>query len=187
MFDNLPATFTTARAAKRAVWAGALAALMTLCPCAARALQTLSLAWNPSSATGVAGYNVYCSTNGVNYETPVNVGTNTAYVASNLPEGQTVYFYVTAYNSQGVESPPSNELVYVVPGVVQLAPKTGARSAAYISFPVAPGHTYSLQASVNLQTWSTIWQSAATTNGWIQVRDVEGAYLAMRFYRLVWQ
>ena len=49
------------------------------------------------------------------------------------------------------------------------------------------GHTYKVQASVNLTTWSTIWQTTSTSNAWTQFQDVEGANLKMRFYRLAWQ
>jgi hypothetical protein len=52
---------------------------------------------------------------------------------------------------------------------------------------MAPGHTYKVQASVNLTTWSTLWQTTATNNAWAEFADAQGANLKMRFYRLVWQ
>jgi hypothetical protein len=117
----------------------------------------------------------------------LDAGTNTTYEVTGLEEGQTVNFVVTSYNAQGVESTPSNLISYIVPGIVSVAPKAGPRSPAVINFPVAPGHTYQVQASVDLATWSTIWQTTATNNAWTQFEDVEGANLKMRFYRLVWQ
>ena len=94
---------------------------------------------------------------------------------------------VVAYNAQGMQSPPSNEISYIVPGALSVLSKAQPRSPTYLSFVAAPGHTYTVQASVNLTTWSTIWRTSATTNGWVQCEDPEGANLKMRFYRLVMQ
>jgi hypothetical protein len=145
------------------------------------------LAWDASATTNVAGYAVYYGEDGTNFEHRVDVGANTACVVEGLIGGQTNYFAVTAYNAQGVESPTSNVILYIVPGVLSMGHKAGPRSAAVLRFPVAPGHTYKVQASVNLETWSTLWQISATNNAWTQYQDAEGANLRMRFYRLVWQ
>jgi hypothetical protein len=186
MIDHLARKFGAPPSGSRSLWAAAFALLTTLGP-AALGDQSLTMSWNPSSDASVTGFNLYYSTNGVNYEAAIDVGTNTTYSVSGLTEGQTVYFYLTAYNAAGAESPPSSQLVYFVPGVVQLAAKTGLRSAAIINFPVSPGHTYSLQASINLMTWSTISHVTPASNCWMQVEDIEGANLKQRFYRLVYQ
>jgi hypothetical protein len=169
-----------------AAWV-ALVALAVFLGRAADAAQSLTLAWNPSAASGVAGYHIYYGDDGTNFQYEMDAGTNTTYEVTGLVEGQTVSFVVTSYNAQGVESTPSNLISYIVPGMVSVSPKAGPRSPAVINFPVAPGHTYQVQASVDLATWSTIWQTTATNNAWTQFKDVEGANLKMRFYRLVWQ
>jgi fibronectin type 3 domain-containing protein len=135
----------------------------------------------------VTGYHIYYGNDGANYQYVADAGTNTSYVVAGLQEGETNSFVVTAYNAQGVESDPSNLITYLVPGLVELAPKTGPRSPAVIRFAVAPGHTYQVQASVNLTTWNTIGRITATNNAWTQFQDLEGANLKLRFYRLVWQ
>jgi len=153
----------------------------------ANATQSLALAWNASTASGVTGYHIYYGNNGDDFQYIVDAGTNTSYEITGLQEGQTNTFAVTAYNTQGEESDLSNLITYIIPGIMNVAPKAGARSPAVINFPVAPGHTYQVQASVNLTTWSTIWQITSTSNAWTQFQDVEGANLKMRFYRLAWQ
>jgi len=154
---------------------------------AADAAQSLALIWNPSTAAGVTGYHIYYGTDGTNFQYVIDAGTNTSYTVTGLQEGQTNSFVVTAYNAQGVESAPSNLISYIVPGLVDLAPKAGPRSPTVIRFVVAPGHTFQVQASVDLTTWNTIGQIIATSNAWTQVEDLEGVNLKQRFYRLVWQ
>jgi hypothetical protein len=163
-----------------------LALALVLGP-AADAAQSLALTWNPSAAAGVAGYHIHYGNDGTNFQYEVDAGTNTSYLVTGLQESQTNSFIVTAYNAQGVESAPSNLISYLVPGLVELAPKAGPRTATVIRFVVAPGHTYQVQASVNLTTWDTIGQTTATSNAWTQFEDLAGANLKLRFYRLVWQ
>jgi hypothetical protein len=192
MAEDLPDGFNSRRTKTPGAGVAALALLLAFCSLAHGGVpvtgsgQSLPLAWDPSISPNVAGYIVYYGADGTNFEYSVDVGTNTSYVVCGLQPGETNCFAVIAYNTHGVESPPSNIISYIVPGLLSVAPKTGHRSPAIIRFPVAPGHTYQLQASVNLQTWSTIWQSTATNNAWTQFQDVEGANLRMRFYRLVW-
>jgi hypothetical protein len=192
MVESLPDNFSARRAKTPGLWAAALALLLALCWPARGSVpqaggQSVALTWDGSTSAAVAGYAVYYGEDGTNFEHRVDVGVNTSCVVAGLIGGQTNYFAVAAYNAQGVESPTSNIILYVVPGVLSVGSKAGPRSATVISFPVAPGHTYKVQASVNLQTWSTLWQISATNNAWTEYHDAEGANLRMRFYRLAWQ
>jgi hypothetical protein len=55
-----------------------------------------------------------------------------------------------------------------------------------ITFPVAPGQWYEVQASVDLQTWSTIYQTeVASSNATLQFSDTNSSAFPSRFYRLV--
>jgi hypothetical protein len=69
-----------------------------------------TLSWNAATSTGLAGYKVYLGTASGVYGTSINVGNVTSYGVSNLAVGNTYYFVVTAYNTSGSESPPSNEV-----------------------------------------------------------------------------
>jgi hypothetical protein len=62
------------------------------------------------TGTDVAGYKVYMGTTSGAYGSPISVGSVTSYVINNLAIGTTYYFVVTAYNSSGGESLPSNEV-----------------------------------------------------------------------------
>jgi hypothetical protein len=54
------------------------------------------------------------TTNGI-YIQVTDVKTATTYVVQNLTSGTTYYFAVTAYDSNGVQSPYSNQVSYTVP------------------------------------------------------------------------
>ncbi|MGA3179094.1 MAG: fibronectin type III domain-containing protein [Verrucomicrobiota bacterium] len=180
-------------AGRRAILSFAMVLGLALCPWS-RAAQSVTLAWNPSTASGVAGYMIHYGNDGTNYSNEVDAGTNTRWNVTGLQEGDTNYFVVTAYDVNHVESTPSNQTIYYVPGVTQMTagvPPPGKHKAIEASgsrlptlnFPVAPGQTYQVQASTDLQNWVTIWQTTASTNGWIEYQDPEAVNLTMRFYR----
>src|SRR5215472_9182444 len=73
----------------------------------------LTLAWDPSAAPGVAGYNVYYGVMTRSYTNMIQVGNATSAVISNLPPGVSYYFAATAYDGFGLESDFSAEATYV--------------------------------------------------------------------------
>ena len=93
----------------------------------ASAAQSVTLAWNPSPSANIAGYMVYYGNDGTNFGGELDAGTNTVATITGLAPGSTNYIEVVAYDSGNNESPPSNEIEYVVPLVtntvaVQAAP-----------------------------------------------------------------
>ena len=82
-------------------------------PTASTSNTTASLSWAPSTST-VAGYKVYVGTTRGVYGPPLDVANVTSYTVANLAVGFTYYFIVTAYDSNGSESPPSNEVSKVM-------------------------------------------------------------------------
>ncbi len=151
-----------------------------------RADQTASLAWNPVG--NVAGYALYVGNVSGNYGTRLDVGTNTQITVTGLKEGKTNYFAVTAYNSARIESPVSSAVPYIVPGLLRFTPPSKLVSSGTISFPVAAGHSYELQASTNLATWTNLWQTTVwSSNSWEQYTDWQSSSYPKRFYRLIMQ
>jgi hypothetical protein len=147
--------------------------------------QNVTLAWDPVPGPGVSGYELYYGTVSGNYSTRLNVGTNISATVTNLKEGHTNYFVVTAYNSALVEGPPSTEVAFIVPGLLALGPKTNSSGRITMRFPVASGHWYEVQASTNLTSWATIWKTeVATSNAWVVFQDPQAASYTRRFYRL---
>ena len=70
-----------------------------------------TLAWDPPDfSTDVNGYKIHYGTSSGTYSQVIDVGNMTSYTVSNLIDGQTYYFIVTAYNALGYESNVSNEV-----------------------------------------------------------------------------
>jgi hypothetical protein len=147
---------------------------------AAFATQSVMVAWNAASDPGIAGYALYYGTTNGSYSTRVDVGTNTSVVVSGLVASQTNYFAVAAYNVVNLEGTASPALTYIVPGRLNMS------AGANLSFPVAPGHWYAVQATTNLVSWTNIWQtSMESSNIWVSYQDAQAGTYPHRFYRLV--
>jgi hypothetical protein len=88
--------------------------------------QSINLMWQPSPDANVVGYAVYEGTNSGAYTSRIDARNTTSVTVSNLSSGVNYYFVATAYNSSGLESLPSNELVQSVKAPVNTAPSVSA-------------------------------------------------------------
>ena len=161
----------------------------------ANAERSVTLAWNPSADSSTTGYRIYASEENAATSTRINVLGLTQVTIPGLKEGLRYTFKVTAYNALGIESGPSNDAVFVVPVPLQLLPGTIATDVKRLQFPMAPGHWYELQASTDMKTWTTIWQTGvASSYVWTEFQDALSGFgvvktssfkpLPTRFYRL---
>ena len=73
----------------------------------------VTLAWDADSDPSVVGYRLYSGTTSGVYTQTTEVGNALAASVSNLANGNTYFFVVTAYNAAAVESAPSNEVSYI--------------------------------------------------------------------------
>jgi Bacterial Ig domain len=101
--------------------------------------QTVTFAWDPIN--GVAGYKLYQGGASRVYTNSVNAGSATQATVSGLIVGRTYYFAATAYNSSGIESDYSSEIVYTVP--------TTGTPVITLTSPTN-GATYSSPATIHL-------------------------------------
>lgn len=74
---------------------------------------SVTIAWDPNTEPDLAGYKVYWSTTSGSYDHSADAGAATEYTVPDLEIGQTYYFAVTAYDSEGMESPYSDELSWL--------------------------------------------------------------------------
>ncbi len=152
----------------------------------ARGQGSVTLAWDSSPDSAIAGYRLYeGATNGV-YTNVVDLGNATSVKASNLVYGVTYYFAVTAYSNNGQESDFSGEISYRVPWptdrppVLRLASQLiGAGYAAPFTFNLAAevtanGHTISQVQFSNGGTLLGTSSSAPYSFSWTDVS--EGTY-----------
>jgi len=75
----------------------------------------VTLAWDANSEVDLAGYRLYYGLGSGQYDEIIDVGNVTTNTVTGLEAGLTYYFVVTAYNTAGLESDPSNEVSYTVP------------------------------------------------------------------------
>jgi len=92
----------------------------------------VSLAWDANAESDVAGYRVYYGNSPGVYSKSLDVGNVTTATIKNLTQAATYYIATTAYNSSGVESLPSEEIVYTnqLPTVALTTPGSGAQFSA---------------------------------------------------------
>ena len=84
------------------------------------------------SASGAAGFMLYCGPSSGNYTTRVDVLNTVTYTIATLPEGATSFCTVTAYDATKAESPHSNEvgiLVQYSPPTVNFSPSPTSGAA----------------------------------------------------------
>ena len=165
---------------------------MAICP-GANAVQSAFLSWNASTDPTVIGYNIYYGGESGVYTNEISVSNVTSAVIPGLVEGATYYFVVTAYDSFDDESLFSNEAGYLVPSSgssnpppppgakLQLNPITGGGFT--LTGQGISGHTYQVEMTSDLTTWTTISIQTAGPDGTFQFTDLSAAYSPMRFYR----
>jgi hypothetical protein len=140
------------------------------------------LAWGPSPSAGVTGYRVYYGPASGNYTNSVAVGNVTTNNVSGLASGATYYFAVTAYDTNGLQSPFSNEISYT-PGVptVQVYPAVAGQFTLTVSGLI--GHTYEIEATQDFMTWTIIGTVTVGAGGSSIFTDTNAAGFPLRFYR----
>jgi hypothetical protein len=82
--------------------------------------SSVALVWDAdlptiNSATNATGYCLFTGSASGVYTLRTDVGNTTTATVSNLISGSTYYYVVTAYNSAGIESQPSDEVSYTAP------------------------------------------------------------------------
>lgn len=70
----------------------------------------VTVAWDPNTEPDLAGYLVYYGTSSRTYPFSIDVDNSTIHTISDLAEGRTYYFAVTAYDFNGNESDFSEEI-----------------------------------------------------------------------------
>ena len=146
--------------------------------------QSATLTWNPSTDPTVVGYNLYYGGASGTYTNVLNAGNVTNATVSGLIQGTTYYFAATTHNSSGVQSPFSNEVAYTVTtnaSAVQLRVTPTRQFILTVTGPV--GHTYNIQASQDLITWTIIGTLTMGASGSSSFTDTNAASFSRRFYR----
>jgi hypothetical protein len=72
----------------------------------------VTLTWDPNSEPDLAGYKIYYGTADRAYQWNIDVGNVTSYTVTGLQSNILYYFAATAYNTQGLESGFSNQVLW---------------------------------------------------------------------------
>lgn len=126
--------------------------------------QGVAVNWNPSPNPAAMGYNIYYGPYSGYYTGVISVSGATNATLYGLEASQTYYFVVTAWDDSGQESAPSGEASYTLPEAVvtgpvltlQQLPIAGFQNAFAITSSDAMPSSWTLEASSDLQTWSTL-------------------------------
>ena len=116
-----------------------------LVPSSLLAASSVTLVWDPSTSTNIAGYRVYYGPASRTYTNTLTVGNATSATISNLVTGATYYFTATVYDTANLESDFSNEVGYTN---VVLAPPTIALTSPANNAAFTEPATISLAADV---------------------------------------
>ena len=122
------------------------------------------------------------------YSHMLDVGNVTSAAIGNLSPGGTYYFAATSYDISGLESTPSSEVVYTVPGpagqtpLLQLA--FNSRRQAALTATAPAGYHYDVLATTSFTNWMVLGSVTADANGNVQFTDSGATTNRLRFYRL---
>ncbi len=111
--------------------------------------QSIMVVWNPVNSTDVGNYTLFYGTSSGNYVFSDDVGTATNAILTGLQTGTTYYFSVRTYDSLGVGSAFSPEVVYTTPLIWTTNPVVTWTNPAPITYGV-PLSAVQFNASANV-------------------------------------
>jgi Fibronectin type III domain len=142
------------------------------------------LAWDASPSAEATGYRIYYGAASGNYTNSVTVGNVTSNTFPGLVVGATYSFAVVAYNSIGLESIFSNEIIYTVPGgLAKLQIVIAANKQAILTVTGRASHAYEIQTTTNLNTWTILGTVTTGASGSANYTNTNAGSFSKRFYR----
>ncbi len=153
----------------------------------AQGQSSVTLTWDPSPGSAVAGYRLYEGGASQTYTNVIDVGIVTAVTATGLVGGATYFYAVSAYDTNGAESDYSGEISYTVPLPANPPPTitlTALGGSVLLSGAGQAGQTYNVLASQDLNTWTVIGTVTTDASGSFTFTDPAGTSLPNCMYRL---
>ena len=132
--------------------------------------QAQTLTWDPNTEPDIAGYVVSAGTQSGVYSSNVDVGTQTSYPLTNIDPTKDYYFAVRAYNSEGLYSAYSSEIL--LPAIAPPGTTVINSLRASSTYPLLAGRPVTWTASATSKKGSVeyaFWLYSVT--GWVQVQD----------------
>jgi hypothetical protein len=148
------------------------------------ATNSVTLTWDSSTSSAVAGYRVYYGGASGIYTNSVTMGNGTTGTVSGLASGITYFFTVVARDASGLESEHSNWISYVVPGpLATLRVGVGSNRQVTLTLTGLSGQTCVIEATPDFQTWTGIGTVTVGATGTATFTDTNATNFSRRFYR----
>jgi len=150
------------------------------------AAMPITLAWEAPNDPEVTGYAVYYELIEGLTTNRVDAGQNTTVTILGLQAGVAYRLYAVSYNSVGMESLPSNELILTPPAISRLQLQRQSNGVMRLSGKAAPGTVCTIEFTPTLQPalWQTLAHATADEIGNIVALDAYAGAVGSRFYRL---
>ncbi len=103
-----------------------VALILAALTASAQGQSSVTLAWDPSAGSSIAGYRLYTGGASRTYTNVISAGNATAITVNGLTRGATYFFAVTAVGTNGLESMFSSEISYSVPWLSNIILTNGA-------------------------------------------------------------
>ena len=143
------------------------------------------LAWDASTDASVIGYRLYWGLASRSYTSVTNAGAATSFSIAGLTPGTNYFLAVTAYTANGLESPYSTEISYVVPPAPPTLRLTVNVSKQAVLTGVGPGgYSYDVLTRGNAIKWTTKGTVTISAGGTFQFTDPRRATNGLCLYRL---
>jgi hypothetical protein len=146
----------------------------------------LTLGWN-ASPSSVSGYRLYYGPVGSQTTNRVDVGNSLSTTLYSLTATTNYFFFVSAYNAAGAESPPSNFVDYRPPAIARLQLTNVGIAGVKVQFLAGSNTSCHVEytASLNPPQWQMLAAATADSKGNIAVTDPLPTHPRTRFYRAV--
>lgn len=146
----------------------------------------IMLGWNAASDVSVRGYVIYYGATNQPTTNRIDTGTNLTVKINNLQAGVTYKIYATSYNTAGIESLPSNQILLTATAIPKLKIARQANGSMRLDYRMSPGAVCAVQFSATMKpgSWRTLTNVTADVAGSIIAQDFSAAQVMQRFYRV---
>src|SRR5882672_2511503 len=135
---------------------------------------SVTLAWDPVTSPALAGYMLYYGPAAGSYTSKVDVGNATTRTVSNLTDGATYHFAVTAYDASHTESGFSNDVSTTLPGGAPVANFTASATSGVA--PLAMNFSNMSTGSITSYAWAFGDGTTSTAKAPSHVYTAAGIY-----------
>jgi hypothetical protein len=145
--------------------------------------------WDMPAGQNFTGFRVYIGTTNRAYNQSFDVGMRTNLFLTNLNAATTYFLAATTYDTNGVESDLSDEIIYTPPvnGTNALAVpfRIALSTNVFLQFPAVAGQQYWIVASFDLQIWTQVYAITAAGTGTLGYSEPFFSNYPMKFYRVL--